>query len=155
MERINIGRVFLGGIVAGIVANILGFLVDGVILAPQWTAAMRALGKGDFSPNQIIAFNVIGLAYGIFAVWLYAAIRPRYGAGPKTALLAGLAVWVAGILLPNAALMGVTGLFPSDLTTMTTLAGIVEWTAAVLAGAALYKEGTQQVHAPSAGAARA
>jgi len=40
MERINIGRVILGGIVAGIVGNILGFLVDGVILAPQWTAAL-------------------------------------------------------------------------------------------------------------------
>jgi len=150
MERINIGRVFLGGIVAGIVANILGYLVDGVILAPQWTAALKVLGKGDFTVNQIIAFNVIGLAYGIFAVWLYAAIRPRYGAGPKTAICAGLAVWVAGILLPNVALMGVTGLFPSDLTTISTLAGVVEWTAAILAGAALYKEGAESPHTMTA-----
>jgi hypothetical protein len=150
MERVNIGRVFLGGIVAGIVANILGYLVDGVILAPQWTAAMKVLGKGDFTTNQIIAFNVIGLAYGVFAVWLYAAIRPRYGAGPRTAICAGLAVWVAGILLPNAGLMGVTGLFPSDLTTMSTLAGVVEWTAAVLAGAALYKEGAESARTMTA-----
>ena len=152
MERINLNRVLLGGLVAGIVANILGFLVDGVILAPQWTTALKVLGKGDFTTNQIVAFNVIGLAYGVFAVWLYAAIRPRYGAGPKTALCAGLAVWVAGVLLPNAGMMGVTGLFPSDLTTMTTLAGIVEWSAAILAGAALYKESaesprTAQAHA--------
>jgi len=150
MERINLGRVVLGGIVAGIVANILGYLVDGVILAPQWTAALKVLGKGDFTTNQIIAFNVIGLAYGIFAVWLYAAIRPRYGAGPKTALCAGLAVWVAGVLLPNAALMGITGLFPTDLTTMTTLAGLVEWAAAILAGAALYKEGTESARTMTA-----
>jgi hypothetical protein len=140
MERINLSRVLLGGIVAGIVANILGYLVDGVILAPQWTAAMKALGKGDFTTNQIVAFNLIGLAYGIFAVWLYAAIRPRYGAGPKTAICAGLAVWVAGVLLPNAALMGITGLFPSNLTALSTLAGVVEWSAAILAGAALYQE---------------
>jgi len=150
MERINLGRVVLGGIVAGIVANILGYLVDGVILAPQWTAALKVLGKGDFTTNQIIAFNVIGLAYGIFAVWLYAAIRPRYGAGPKTALCAGLAVWVAGVLLPNAALMGITGLFPTDLTTMTTLAGVVEWAAAILAGASLYKEGTESARTMTA-----
>jgi hypothetical protein len=150
MERINIGRVLVGGIVAGIVASILGYLVDGVILAPQWTAAMKALGKGDFTTNQIVAFNVIGLAYGVFAVWLYAAIRPRYGAGPKTAICAGLAVWVAGVLLPNAAFMGVTGLFPSDLTTMTTLAGAVEWTAAILAGAALYKEGAESARTMTA-----
>jgi len=83
-------------------------------------------------------------------VWLYAAIRPRYGAGPKTALCAGLAVWVAGVLLPNAALMGITGLFPTDLTTMTTLAGVVEWAAAILAGAALYKEGTESARTMTA-----
>jgi hypothetical protein len=150
MERINIGRVILGGIVAGIVGNILGFLVDGVILAPQWTAALKVLGKGDFTTNQIVAFNVIGLVYGVFAVWLYAAIRPRYGAGPKTALLAGLAVWVAGVLLPNVSMMGVVGLFPQDLTVMTTLAGIVEWAVAILAGAALYKEGAESSRTMSA-----
>ena|SRR5579864_1085441 len=150
MERINIVRVLLGGIVAGIVGNILGYLVDGVILAPQWNAALKALGKTDFTVNQIIAFNIIGLAYGVFAVWLYAAIRPRYGAGPKTALCAGLAVWVAGVLLPNASMMGITGLFPSDLTTMTTLAGIVEWAAAILAGAAIYKEGAESVRTAAA-----
>jgi hypothetical protein len=150
MGRINLGRVILGGLVAGIVANILGYLVDGVLLAPRWTAAMQALGKGDFSTNQILGFNILGLAYGIFAVWLYAAIRPRYGAGPKTALCAGLAVWVAGVLLPNAGLMGVVGLFPTDLTAMSTLAGAVEWAAAILAGAALYQEGAESTRTMSA-----
>jgi hypothetical protein len=101
---------------------------------------MKALGKPDLSVTQIIGFNILGFAYGIFAVWLYAAIRPRYGAGPKTAVCAGLAVWVAGVLLPNVTFMGVAGLFPSNLTVMTTGAGIVEWVAAALAGAALYKE---------------
>jgi hypothetical protein len=140
MERINMGRVILGGIVAGIVADVLGSIVDGVILAPQWAEGLKALGRPDFSVNQIIGFNILGLAYGIFAMWLYAAIRPRYGAGPRAAVCAGLAVWVAGVLLPNAGFMGAAGLFPTGLTMMTTLAGIVEWVAGALAGAALYKE---------------
>ena len=38
---------------------------------------------------------------GLFAGWLYAAIRPRYGAGPKTALCAGLFVWFLGYLLTS------------------------------------------------------
>ena len=42
MGTINIGRVIIGGIVAGIVGNILGFLADGVIFAPQWAAGMNA-----------------------------------------------------------------------------------------------------------------
>ena len=140
MERINMGRVILGGIVAGIVADVLGTIVDGMILAPQWAEGMKALGRPDFSVNQIIGFNIIGLAYGIFAVWLYAAIRPRYGAGPRAAVCAGMAVWVAGVLLPNAGFMGAAGLFPTNLTAMTTAAGVIEWAVAAVAGAALYKE---------------
>ena len=140
MGKINMGRVILGGVVAGIVANVVGFFVDGLLLAPQWAEAMKALGKPDISTSQIIGFNILGLAYGVFVVWLYAAIRPRYGAGPKTAVCAGMAAWVAGLLIPNVALMGVTGLFPSNLIVMTTLGGIVEWVPAALAGAALYRE---------------
>jgi hypothetical protein len=140
MEKINLGRVILGGIVAGIVGNVLGYVVDGVILAPQWAEGMKALGKGEFSGNQTLGFIVLGLVSGILTVWLYAAIRPRYGAGPRTAVLAGLAVWVIGALLPNAAFMWITGLFPASLTAMTTAAGIAESVIAALAGAALYQE---------------
>ncbi len=80
------------------------------------------------------------MAFGILVVWLYAAIRPRLGAGAKTAVYAGLAAWAMGILLPNIAFMGVAGLFPPGLTTMTTALAIVEWVLAALAGASLYKE---------------
>ena len=47
---------------------------------------------------------------------------------------------MAGVLLPNVAFMGVAGLFPTNLMVTTTGAGIIEWVAAALAGAALYKE---------------
>jgi hypothetical protein len=152
MGKINVGRVVLGGIVAGIVGNILGYLVDGLMLAPQWAAAMKTLGRPEFSVNQIVAFNIIGLVYGILVVGLYALIRPRYGAGPKTAVYAGLGAWAIGVLLPNASLMGAAGLFPSNLTAMTTAAAIVETVAAALAGAALYKEGASSARSSAAGA---
>ncbi len=141
MTKTNLGRIILGGIVAGIVLDILGYIVDGILLAPQWTAGMTALGKsGEFTLNQIVSFNILGLANGIFAIWLYAAIRPRYGAGPKAAICAGLALWVAGVLLPNIAFMGVNGLFATNLAILTTVAAIVECVVAALAGAAVYKE---------------
>ena len=141
MTKTNLGRIVLGGIVAGIVLDILGYIVDGILLAPQWTAGMTALGKsGEFTLNQIVSLNLLGLANGIFAIWLYAAIRPRYSPGPKAAISAGLALWVAGVLLPNLAFMGVNGLFATNLTILTTAAGIVECVIAALAGAAVYKE---------------
>ena len=43
MGKINIARVLLGGIAAGIVGNVLAYLVDGLMLAPQWAAAMKTL----------------------------------------------------------------------------------------------------------------
>ena len=150
MGRINIGRVILGGIVAGIVGDILGYLVDGVMLAPQWADGMKALGRTEFSAGQNVAFNIVGLIYGVLMVWLYAAIRPRYGAGPKTAICAGLAVWAAGVLLPNVAFMWAAGLFPTNLTVMTTTAAIVELVVAALAGAALYKEGADAARSMAA-----
>jgi hypothetical protein len=154
MTKTNMARVILGGILAGLVLNILGFIVDGVLLAPQWNAGMSALGRsGEITVNQIVGFNILGFCYGVAVVWLYTAIRPRYGAGPKTAVTAGLVLWVVGVLLPNVGFMSVNGLFPANLTMMTTLGGIVECVAAALAGAAVYKESPEP--ARSSMAARA
>jgi hypothetical protein len=96
MGKISIARVLLGGIVAGIVGNVLGYLVDGLMLAPRWAAAMKTLDRPEFSGNQFVAFNLIGLLYGILVVGLYALMRPHFGAGPKTAVYAGLGAWANG-----------------------------------------------------------
>jgi len=141
MGKINMGRVLLGGLVAGIVSDILGFLIDGWLLAPRWTDGMQALGKpAALTTHQIIGFNGLGIICGIALIWLYAAIRPRFGAGAKTAVLTGLFFWFVTVLLPNASFMYITHLFSKHLTLYTTLGGVVELVAAALAGAALYKE---------------
>jgi hypothetical protein len=140
MGKINMGRVIIAGIVAGLFADVLGYVVDGILLAPQWADGMKALGHAEFSPNQWIWFNALGLLDGIALIWIYAAIRPRLGAGPKTAVCAGLAVWVIGALLPNLSFMWFGGLFSHQLTVMTTLGGVVEIVVGAIAGAALYQE---------------
>ena len=140
MGKISMGRVIVAGIVAGLVADVLGYLVDGVLLAPQWADGMKALGHADFSPNMWIWFNALGLVSGIALIWIYAAIRPRFGAGAKTAVCAGLVVWVVGALLPNLSFMWVAGLFSHRLMLMTTLGALVEILAGAIAGAALYQE---------------
>jgi hypothetical protein len=140
MGKINIGRVILGGIIAGIVGDVLGYLVDGVWLAPRWALGMKALGHADFSSTQILWFNLLGLVIGLVAIWVYAAIRPRFGAGVKTAIYAGVAVWILEALVPNASFMCVAHLFPHHLTLYTTLGAFVECVVGTIAGAALYKE---------------
>lgn len=50
---------------------------------------------GDPYPRWAGAlFFAIDLMMGIWAVWLYSAIAPRYGAGPRTACIAGVAWWI-------------------------------------------------------------
>ncbi len=140
MGKINVGRLILGGIVAGIAIDLLDYFVDGVWLGARWNDAMALLGRPPLSEVQIILFNVIGFLSGIVAIWVYAAIRPRFGAGVKTAIIAGLAVWIMTTLFPNLALMHVAGLFPNQLTVDTTLGGLVEVVFGTLAGASVYRE---------------
>jgi hypothetical protein len=144
MGKINMGRVLLGGIVAGLVANVLGDLVDGLLLAPRWADGLMALGREDFVPGQWIWFNVLGLIGGIAVIWIYASIRPRFGAGPMTAVLAGFFVWVVGSLIPNVSFMLIVGLFSHRLAAYTTAGALVEIVAGALAGAALYKESARK-----------
>jgi hypothetical protein len=140
MGKINMGRVILGGIVAGIVGDVEGFIVDGGLLAHRWAAGMQALGRANFSSSAVIGFNVLGIITGIVTIWIYAAIRPRFGAGVKTAIWAGLAVWVVGALVPNAGFMCVSGLFSHHLMAYTTFGALIGIVLGAIAGAAVYKE---------------
>jgi hypothetical protein len=140
MGKINVGRLSLGGIVAGIAIDIVDYFVDGVWLGQSWADGMGLLGRPGFSQIQIILFNVIGLLTGIVAIWVYAAIRPRFGAGIKTAIIAGLAVWLLTTVFPNAAFMHVMHLFSNHLALYTTLGGLVEVVFGTVVGASVYKE---------------
>lgn len=95
--------------------------------------------EAELPGNQIAVFVLWGFGAGIFAVWFYAAIRPRYGAGPKTALCAGLAVWFPGCLLASVAPI-VLDLFPTRVLVVGLVVGLVEVLAATLLGARLCQE---------------
>ncbi len=140
MGKINVGRLILGGIVAGIVGDLLDYPVDGMWLAKMWSGQMSLLGKTEFSTSQILWFNLFGIITGLVAIWIYAGIRPRFGPGVKTAIYAGVAVWILAFLVPNFALMWATHLFTGHLVGYTTLGAFVECVVGAIAGAALYKE---------------
>jgi hypothetical protein len=71
---------------------------------------------------------------------MYAAIRPRIGPGPKTAICAGLLVWAFSYLY--AAVYGHAGVtvYPPKLTWLSVAWSVVEVPVATLAGAWLYRE---------------
>ena len=71
-------------------------------------------------------------------LWLYAAILPRYGAGAKTAIVAGLAWWFL-VTLGDAAWCSF-GLFPPHTVVPLMIGTLPALIAATLAGAKFYKE---------------
>jgi NhaP-type Na+/H+ or K+/H+ antiporter len=87
----------------------------------------------------MVAFSVVGFLIGIFAVWLYAAIQPRYGAGPRTAIYAALAVWLLAYVFSGVPPMAI-GILPAALMAVVITAGVVEILLATLLGAWLYRE---------------
>ncbi len=139
MGRINLGRVILGGLVAGVVINAFEFVLNGVVLADQWPVLMKSINRPVLGMNEVIAFNIFGFIQGLVAIWTYAAIRPRFGEGPKTALFAALLTWITAYVLVDA-MPTIMGIFELPMTLMLVGVGLVEIVAATLAGAWLYRE---------------
>ena len=140
MGKTNWKQVFLGGVVAWIVIEILFVAAAVIYLKNLWDPALLAVNP-DF--KDTIGFQIFWAAFhlvsGILAVWLYSAIRPRYGAGPKTAVIAGLFVWTLSGLAFGA-MVGAMGLFPVRVLVFDSLTTLVMFVVATLAGAWVYKE---------------
>jgi hypothetical protein len=139
MGKINWGRVIAGGLLAGVVLNVFDFVVHGVLLADQWSAASAALGKGEPSGSAMVWYFVFDFLLGIAAVWLYAAIRPRFGPGPKTAACAGLFVWFLVGFLYNLAQIP-SGLWPGNLLMISAIVALICVPLGTVVGAWAYKE---------------
>ena len=131
MGRINWGRVLLGGILAGILLNISETVLNAVVLKSDWEAAMRAMGKTvSMAPSTLAVWIFWGFLDGILIAWLYAAIRPRFGAGARTGVRAGFFAWMLSGLLSTIAMWNMD-LFPARLLV---IAGVWELVEATLAG---------------------
>ena len=141
MASINLGRVVAGGLVAGVVANAIDFVTNTYILASDMAAwaPTRNLDPAAMNSGPVAAtWMVVDFIFGLLLVFTYAAVRPRLGAGPKTAILAGLTLWFAVAVI----LFGFTqmGLFPMALFVKGSICALINNLAASVAGAAVYKE---------------
>lgn len=138
----NVARILIGGAVAGIIMNVGEAALHGAVLAADTDALYKAYHLP--APNPAVNIPIlVGVTFimGITSIWLYAAIRPRFGAGIRTAVIAGIAVWVlshlwSGVYLAN----GYAGIFTMRLAWLPVFWGLFEATLATIAGAALYKE---------------
>ncbi len=139
MNRINFGRVLLGGLVAGLVINIGEFLLNGVVLHSQMEADFKRM---NLTPpgNGFVAVAVgLTFVFGIVAVLLYAMIRSRLGPGPKTAIVTALILWFC-ICAYSGTINMILLAIPANIMLVVIPWCLVEYIVGTLVGAALYKE---------------
>ena len=139
---INTGKVLVGGVVAGIVNNALGFLLFGMWLTPRFTADMNAVMAGLAERGNttfgMVATIVSGFILGILTTWLYAAIRPRFGPGMKTAIFAAIPVWILGFLFHMDLLF--YGLLSQGTYMLASVAAAIQIVGTAIVGGMMYKE---------------
>jgi hypothetical protein len=139
---INTSKVLVGGLAAGVVANIVGFVLFGMLLGPRFEAEAVAVApvlQGRGMTGGAIAINVVAtFAVGILLVWLYAAMRPRFGPGMRTAACAAMAVWVCGFVFHIDWL--IVGLMTPATYGMASIAAFIQVIAAAAIGGMLYRE---------------
>jgi hypothetical protein len=139
MGSINEKRVVLGGLLAGVIINVIQG-VQGYITMADWQVAMQSKGLPVAAdPLTMALYLALGFLIGIVAVWLYAAVRPRLGPGPATAIKVAIAVWLLWYL-PATAGYASFGIFPARLLVVTAIGGLINIVVATLAGAWLYRE---------------
>ncbi|HVS81506.1 MAG TPA: hypothetical protein VHE60_07210 [Pyrinomonadaceae bacterium] len=139
MGKINFGRVLLGGLVAGAILSVGEWLLNGFVLAKQMEEFFKKCGFPQPGPKFLVIAFAITFVLGIVIVLGYAAIRPRFGAGPKTAIIAGLFAWFGVVVYQNIIGAGL-GMEPTNLVAIVLGWELVEYLLAALVGAALYKE---------------
>jgi hypothetical protein len=139
---INVTRLLFGGLAAGLVLFLVTGVVNGAILNADFQAWLQSMGSLIHPPAQPIPmalWTLMSFIYGLAGVWLYASIRPRFGAGPKTALMSGLMLWTVSKLATALDLIAL-GILPGKIIAGELLGSLVATLAAILVGGWLYRE---------------
>jgi hypothetical protein len=139
MSQINVAGVLKGGLAAGLIMTASQFLLNVPIAGAQMDTEFAARNLPPVAGNQIAVFIGLTMALGFMTVWLYAAIRPRFGAGPKTAMCAGLVVWALTYLYMGLT-MGVLGINSMGIVVLGIVWSAIEMIVASAVGGYLYKE---------------
>jgi hypothetical protein len=135
---INVKSVVSSGLVAGLVIN-LSALPMVPVVGRQMEAALRDRNVPPMGGGAMAYFGAMSLLLGVLLVWLYAAVRPRLGPGPRTAAVVSVLVWFLTYFWANVSMVAF-GFMPITLTVIGTAWGLVELLVAGEVGARLYRE---------------
>ena len=140
MGGINVPRWIGGGVLAALVI----YLIEGFMGTQVWATSVNArlseLGLSTaMTGGTYVAYAVICLLVGLVLIFFYALARTRLGAGPRTAVIVSIALFLGGYL-PGLIGFHIIGLYSSDLLVKWGVQGVLETIVAGVLGAWVYKE---------------
>ncbi|MCI0432496.1 MAG: hypothetical protein L0271_02435 [Gemmatimonadetes bacterium] len=139
MGRINIGKIVSGGVLAGILIFISQAILNLWVLGNIWDSVMQVYGIPEPPSSIFVLYALMSIILGILAVWVYAAIRPRFGPGARTAMIAGIAVWA--LYYGMGAMRDMTaGIWPLSAILIGVFWGLLEMILVTTLGARFYTE---------------
>jgi len=138
----NTKKVLIGGIAAGVVMNVIDYVTNMFILGDRMQAEANAFKPGladqMMQGTAMVSYIVMDFILGIALVWTYAAIRPRFGPGIRTATYAAVLFWIlAGVFLSGYMHMG---MMSSGLWWTFAFIVLVNFLVSAWAGARVYSE---------------
>lgn len=136
---VNYGKVATGGVVAGLVMTVSEYVLNEIVLGEQMQEAFAAMNVAPPDGSVIAVFIALGFVIAFMTMWLYASLRPTCGAGPKTAVCAGLFMWFPYYAAPAIAFSAM-GMMPTSTAVIGVAWGAVEMAIATMAGAWLYSD---------------
>jgi len=139
MSGMNANRIAVGGVAAGVVI----FVIEGVASQFYMGSMEDALAAHnlaiDMTGGGLALAAIVSLLVGLALVWFYAAARPRFGPGPKTAAMVAVVFWL-GATVTSLVGYRMVGLYPDSLLLPWAAIGVVEMILAAMVGGWLYRE---------------
>ena len=144
---LNGKRILLAGLAAGVAMDVMDVITNAVIFGSRWSEAYKALGLPGQNPAIPAFWLTFDLFAGVIVAWLYAAMRPRFGAGPRTAIYAAFVQWLLVHLTLYSHLAD--GVFPAQVLIGTSMGELVSSVVGGLIAVYLYQENVETVSAKS------
>lgn len=93
MEKLNFARIIIGGLLAGLIINIVDVPNSIFLAGPKLQTLLKAqhVTQSKFIPPYFITIHFV---LGVALVFLYAALKPAFGGGLGTVLIATLVLLV-------------------------------------------------------------
>ncbi len=150
MVKINWSRVVLGGLLGGVVFNVLWSTAWILFLRSDWMSAVAVLGRTfPETPGGLALWLLLTFGGWILAIWLYATLSRTtfqgrkilvgFGPGPRTAAGVGFLFWLTTFLAPTLWWAHILSL-PTELVVNSAAVGLVAGVVSAVVGAWPYKE---------------